>query len=228
MDSRHHYIKETLRIELSYLSAQEVETKLLIIGYVLGDHEFLEDPEETGVITPGDVLDSYLDTFFNINEDQKAYSEWFFLLALFYISQVDDDYLDITRILDFANNAVTTARIYSKYAIRLQEGINSEKKKRNIDKNISLNKDKYAPNRLLKKLAFKEYNVAYEAFQAKAQRFKYEDIAEVVWLRIEGRNFNPNNGDKIIGRNGKDPITVLLKWFAEGVSQGKLKSTRLQ
>lgn len=228
MDSRHYYIKETARIELSYLSAQEIETKLLIIGYVLGDYEFLNDPEETGIITPGDVLDAYLDTFFNLNEDQKAYSEWFFLLALFFISQIDDDNLDTARILDFADNAVTIARIYSKYAIRLEEGIKSEKEKRNSDRNISLNKNKYAPNRLLKELAFKEYAFAYAELQAKDQRFKYEDIAEVVWPRIKGRNFNPNNGDKIIGRNGKDPITTLLKWFAEGASQGKLRSTRLQ
>lgn len=233
MNSEFNKLKKSVLSLVSQLPKDDIRVKLLITEYILSDYDFFEDSEEIVKLVPVDVLNNYLETFYIKDENEKLYSEWFAILSLYFLEKIDEKPIDRRRLLNFSNHAYNQALKCGRRASRIDEEIKRRKQAENKDKNIKLNIEKHKPNRLLKKIVFREYKVAYKQLKQEGKRVTYDAIAKRILPIIEKHNIHPNTGEKIIGRDKKDGtpgdvLGTLVKWFSEGVRKKLLKSPRIK
>lgn len=217
--------EETALSLVSDLSEKERKIKTSVIEQILLDYDFFGDPEENKNITPVNILDDYLNTFFELDKSYRAYSEWFSILLLYLIPKIDRS--GDERFLDYA---------YYLRDLTLRDNerastIEYRGKAKNTEISRKLNKKKYAPNKRLQKLAFKSYEKAQQALKVEEKAITYDSIAQLVLPKIKKHNINPRTGERIIGRDDPDDANgiahrTLVKWFGQGVRKKKLKPTR--
>lgn len=225
MNANLEEITETALALISHLSEKDREIKTSVIEQILLDYDFFGDPEENRNITPVEILDDYLNTFFELDKGYSAYSEWVSLLLLYLIPKIeksgDERHVEIAsylRDLSLRDN---------------ERAATIEHRKKAKNKKISrrLSKIKYAPNKRLRKLAFKEYEKARQKLNVEEKAITYDSIARLVLPEIEKYNISPKTGERIIGRDDQGDAdgvahNMLVKWFGQGVRKKKLKSTR--
>ena len=233
MESEIKNLKESVLSLTSEFSKDDIRIKLLNIEYILTDYNFIEDLDELGNLTPVDVLNNYLETFYLKDENERLFSEWFAVLSLYWLNKVDHDHPYKGRLHNFSNHAHGLALNYKQQANHIDDEIKRRKTIKNSKVNIELNKKKYAPSRRLKRRAFKEYKVAYKQLRRDGKRVTYRAIAFKVWPKIKGHNVHPVTGGNIIGSDTEhnfpdDVIELLIRWFGEGVRDKKTKSPRVK
>ncbi len=231
MDSELINLRESVLSLTSELSKDDIGIKLLNIECMLTDYDFFEDSEEIVKLTPAQILDNYLETFYLEINSQRLYFEWFAVLALYWLNKIDELRLNKDRSLNYCYHAYNLAQSYLETANRLDEKIKQRKRVKNLAVSKSLSDKRYATRRRLKECAFKEYKCAYEQLERDGKRVTYRAIVYKVWRIIRYYNIDPVTGQKIIDGDTEhkfpdDVIRILIKWFSEGVRDKKLKSPR--
>lgn len=232
MDSELINLRKSVLSLISKLSKDDLNIKLQIVEYILTDYGFFEDSEEIVKLTPAQILNDYLETFYLEHNNQRLYSEWFTVLALYWLKKIDElrSYKD--RPLKYCHQAHNLAQGYIDKANQIDGKIKRRTEVENRALSKRLSDMKYAPNRRLKKFAFREYKLAYKQLKQEGKRVvTYGAIAKRILPIIKKHNIHPDTGEKIIGRDKKDGtpgdvIGALIKWFNEGVREKLLESTR--
>lgn len=222
---------EKLLSLVSHLSESEIQHRFRIIELQLSDYDFLTENEDSEQLSPSDVINSYLKSTFPAIPDDKARSEWFAVLALYFFNLMTQKSESRTRFLNFFNHSHNLATDYENKANRIINKIKQLRKIKNSEINKNLNKKKYIRNSRLKNYAFAKYTIAYEELEKEEKRVTYDAIISKILLDIEEHNIHPKTKERVIGK-GKghkdpgDPGGTLKKWFRQGVKEKVLQSPR--
>lgn len=216
------WLKATLNAALAELEEPEKQSRMAVIEYLLSDFEF--DDEFNATAEALRAVSAYLDAPWTAARAPREFTEWYFLLALYFLDHPDSRLFPQQRRLDFGIFLYFLGSRYSGNPEKLEK---KRQEQSNKARGKGLIEQRRRPLRELKEKAYSEYEPAAHLVAAQGKRITHEAIAQLVWLKIARFNTHPTSGNPLIqDAPAGDPIGRLKSWFEAAVSQGRLVSTK--